>query len=92
MEKRSSEQTTCPSCGTPCSRQRVYVSNPSFLVGLVGCARCTGLLAQAFAGVARAWSEQHGTAKERFFVELIDRLKKHGFDPVEPFRPRIRRV
>lgn len=92
MAKRQSITTVCPTCGATCTEAVTRTSGPGYVAKLYACPRCTAVLIKAFAGVAQAWSEAHGSAKERFFERLIDRLKKNGFDSVEPFRPHTRRV
>lgn len=92
MAKRQDQPEVCAVCGGPCPCTLGGEIGLGYVIRFSTCLRCTEVLSKAFAGVAQAWSEAHGSAKERFFERLIDRLKKNGFDSVEPFRPHTRRV
>jgi hypothetical protein len=90
MEERQGSATVCQTCGDALwySGATSHVGDGYTVLFHDICPRCRAVLIKAFAGVARAWSNEHGTAKERFFEALTDRLRENGFDPVEPFRPR----
>lgn len=93
MAIRQGVETVCPYCGvTDTNEYGPNAAGHGYMITFAHiCPRCLEVLTKAFAGVAQAWSSAHGSAKERFFERLIDRLKKNGFDSVEPLRPQLRR-